>query len=122
MTRGGRARASPSEQRVHPTTESGLTVWIGVGGSPESVVRAVHSPGHVADTDEEGRERAGAEGAVQVGEPETVARKIASTARLLGLSRFDLKHRMGALPHDQLMPRIELDGMKAIPLVGDVLA
>ncbi len=78
---------------------------------------AVHSPGHVADTDEQAREeywtgykgmhdRIGAErgwppigraqfvqeverGSLYVGAPETVARKIAATAKALGLVRFD---------------------------------
>ena len=81
---------------------------------------AVHSPGHVADTDEQAREEywpgykgmhdsIGAErgwppigraqfdqeverGSLYVGAPETVARKIAATAKALGLVRFDLKY------------------------------
>lgn len=37
----GTTRAPLENQRVYPPTESGtLTTWIGVGGSPESVVRA----------------------------------------------------------------------------------
>ena len=36
----GRLRPPLEGQRVFPTTEGGLSVWIGVGGSPESVVRA----------------------------------------------------------------------------------
>ena len=41
VTWRGTTRAALTGQRVHPRTESGtLTTWIGVGGSPESVVRA----------------------------------------------------------------------------------
>lgn len=41
VTWSGSTRASLVNQRVFPTTESGrLKTWIGVGGSPESVVRA----------------------------------------------------------------------------------
>jgi probable LLM family oxidoreductase len=41
VTWQGTTRSPLVEQRVFPTTESGhLTTWIGVGGSPESVVRA----------------------------------------------------------------------------------
>jgi probable LLM family oxidoreductase len=41
VTWSGTTRAPLTRQRVYPTTESGrLTTWIGVGGSPESVVRA----------------------------------------------------------------------------------
>ena len=36
----GDLRAPLSNQRVFPTTERPLTTWVGVGGSPESVVRA----------------------------------------------------------------------------------
>jgi probable LLM family oxidoreductase len=41
VTWRGTTRAPLSGQRVHPATESGtLKTWVGVGGSPESVVRA----------------------------------------------------------------------------------
>jgi len=191
VTWSGRTRSPLVDQRVYPTTGHGLRAWIGVGGSPESVVRAarygfplviaiiggpperfapfadlyrralgelgraelpiaVHSPGHVADTDEEAREQAwphyevmhnrigaergwgptdraqfelqvGSQGSLYVGSPETVARKIAGTAKLLGLARFDLKYSMGQLPHAQMMRSIELYGTRVVPLVRDML-
>ena len=41
VTWSGTTRAGLENQRVYPPTESGrLPVWVGVGGSPESVVRA----------------------------------------------------------------------------------
>ena len=41
VTWSGALRSSLTEQNVYPRTESGhLRTWIGVGGSPESVVRA----------------------------------------------------------------------------------
>jgi len=183
----GKTRGPLDQVRVYPPTESGrLTTWVGVGGSPESVVRAaryrlplmlaiiggdprrfkpyvelyhralqqfgvptlpigVHSPGHVAETDEEAREqlwphyremrdRIGAErgwppssraefeqeaerGSLYVGSPETVARKIAATVQLLGVRRFDLKYTSGALPHELAMRSIELYGGEVIPRV-----
>jgi probable LLM family oxidoreductase len=111
----------------------------------------VHSPGYVADTDEQardehwpymkkGRDRIGAErgwgplqreqydqdagtnGSLYVGSPETVARKIATTAKALGLTRFDMKYSAGGLPHVKLMRCIELYGTKVIPLVRDMLS
>lgn len=39
VTWSGTTRASLTDQRVFPTTTNGLPVWVGVGGSPESVVR-----------------------------------------------------------------------------------
>ena len=43
VTWSGSTRASLEGQRLFPTTESGsLKTWVGVGGSPESVVRAAH--------------------------------------------------------------------------------
>jgi alkanesulfonate monooxygenase SsuD/methylene tetrahydromethanopterin reductase-like flavin-dependent oxidoreductase (luciferase family) len=60
-------------------------------------------------------------GALHVGSPETVARKIAKTARALGISRFDMKYSQGTLPHAKLMRSIELYGGKVIPLVRDIL-
>jgi alkanesulfonate monooxygenase SsuD/methylene tetrahydromethanopterin reductase-like flavin-dependent oxidoreductase (luciferase family) len=56
-----------------------------------------------------------------VGSPETVARKIATTAKALGLSRFDLKYSAGPLPHEKLMRSIELYGKNVIPLVRNLL-
>ncbi|MFU8947509.1 LLM class flavin-dependent oxidoreductase [Mycetocola zhadangensis] len=192
ITWSGTYRTPLVDQDVHPKTESGrLTAWIGVGGSPESVVRSVrtgipmmlaiiggdpgrflpyvelygrasdqlglprmplgaHSPGHVAETDELAREqlwphfkvnrdRIGAErgwppvtetefvheiehGSLYAGSPETVAQRIATTARTLGLDRFDLKYANGPMPHDQLMKSIELYGTQVIPRVRELLA
>lgn len=43
VTWRGNLRPSLSAQEVHPPVEHGpLTTWIGVGGSPQSVVRAAH--------------------------------------------------------------------------------
>lgn len=39
VTWSGSTRASLSDQRVYPTTADGIRTWVGVGGSPESVVR-----------------------------------------------------------------------------------
>ena len=111
---------------------------------------AVHSPGHVAATDEQVREevwphfqkmmtRIGAErgwppmtrdhfereaspdGALYVGSPETVAAKISATAKLLGIARFDMKYSGGTLPHDKLMNSIELFGTKVAPRVREMI-
>jgi probable LLM family oxidoreductase len=192
LTWQGKLRPPLKNQRVFPPLERGpLKTWIGVGGSPESVVRAahydlplmlaiiggepvrfapyvelyhrafrefgreakaigVHSPGYVAATDEKAREefwpdykimrdRIGKErgwspmerrefdfeadrGSLYVGGPETVARKIAATAKALGLSRFQLKYSAGPLPHAKLMTCIELCATKVVPLVRDMLA
>lgn len=193
VTWSGTTRAPLHEQLVHPPVESGtLRTWVGVGGSPESVVRAarhrmplmlaiiggdprrfrpfvelyhraldelgapslpvgVHSPGHVAETDEQAREElyphfkanrdrigaergwppmgrhefereAGPHGSLYVGSPETVARKIASTVSALGVQRFDLKYSNGPLPHRSSMRAIELYGTEVIPRVRELLA
>jgi alkanesulfonate monooxygenase SsuD/methylene tetrahydromethanopterin reductase-like flavin-dependent oxidoreductase (luciferase family) len=112
---------------------------------------AVHSPGFIADTDDAAqellwpymkvmRDRIGTErgwgpikrgdfardvgpdGSWYVGSPETVARKIATTARALGLARFDMKYSAGRLPHSLLMRSIELYASQVIPLVHDMLS
>ena len=54
--------------------------------------------------------------------PETVARKIATTVKTLGIDRFDLKYSAGPLPHELLMHSIELYGTKVIPMVRELLA
>lgn len=112
---------------------------------------AVHSPGHVGATDEEAmeelwphwqamRNRIGAErgwpattpdeyrhaaspaGALYVGSAETVAAKIATTARSLDLARFTMKYSAGTLPHDAMMQSIERYGTEVIPRVRELLA
>jgi probable LLM family oxidoreductase len=177
--------------RIHPPVERPpLRTWVGVGGSPESVVRAarygfpltlaiiggdprrfagyvelyhraldqlgfeqlpigIHSPGHIAETDTEAREqlwpayrvmrdRIGRErgwppmsraefeheiaaGSLYAGAPETVARKIASTVRDLGASRFDLKYSAGTLSHELMLRSIELYGREVMPRVRELL-
>ena len=192
VTWSGSFRTPLQDQNVYPRTEGGhIRTWVGVGGSPESVVRAaryglplvlaiiggdperfapyvelfhralaqmekpdlpvaVHSPGHVADTDEEAaeqfwepyrgmRDRIGRErgwppmdiaefrheiehGALYLGSPETVARKMAKKIKALGVQRFDLKYSAGSLPHETMMDSIELYGSKVVPMVKEMLA
>ena len=41
MTWSGRVRTPLTDQRLHPRMpEGGIPTWIGIGGSPDSVVRA----------------------------------------------------------------------------------
>jgi probable LLM family oxidoreductase len=191
VTWQGHLRPPLKNQRVFPPIENPpLKTWIGVGGSPQSVVRAahydlplmlaiiggdpqrflpfidlykrayaqlgrpvkpigLHSHGYVADTDAQAREelwphhkamrdRIGAErgwppvtrasfdqeadgGSLYVGAPQTVARRIAATAKALGIARFDMKYSSGTLPHAKLMRSIELYGTKVMPLVRGML-
>ena len=188
----GSVRTPLDGVRIFPRVERPpLSTWVGVGGSPESVVRAarhrfpltlaiiggdpgrfapyvelyhralgqlgaeplpvgVHSPGHIAETDDGAREelwqpykvmrdRIGSErgwppmtraefereivaGSLYVGSPDTVARKVAATVRALGASRFDLKYSAGTLPHEAMMRSIELYGREVIPRVRRLLA
>lgn len=188
----GTVRPAMSGVEVFPHTEAGIPAWVGVGGTPESVVRAasygmplviaviggspegfvplvelyhralahyghatlplsMHSPGHVAATDELAREQmyphqaaaftkigrergwgpytpaqfeqgASPTGALFVGSPETVAQKIAWAVRTLGLSRFQLKYAVGSLPHEQRLESIRLYGTQVAPRVRELLA
>jgi alkanesulfonate monooxygenase SsuD/methylene tetrahydromethanopterin reductase-like flavin-dependent oxidoreductase (luciferase family) len=122
---------------------------LAAAGAPRLPV-AIHSPGFVAESDEEAleeffphmketRDRIGAErgwgpmtrasfdheageqGSLYIGSPETVARKIARTVRALGVERFDMKYSDGRLPHEKLVRCIELYGSKVIPLVRELL-
>jgi probable LLM family oxidoreductase len=180
-------------QTVYPPIENGtLRAWVGVGGSPESVIRAaryglpltlaiiggnplrfkpfvdlyrqaleqygkpplpiaVHSPGHVAVTDEQAKDQlwphyeaminriggergwpptsranfereAGPDGALCVGSPDTVAAKIARTVKALGLTRFNVKYSAGTLSHDTLIRSLELLGTAVAPRVRELAA
>ena len=190
VTWSGALRSALTDQSVYPPIETGtLKTWIGVGGSPESVIRAaryglpltlaiiggnpqrfrpyvdlyhqalekfgfearpiaVHSPGHVAATDDEAKEQlwphyaammtrigaergwppasraqfeheAGPNGALCVGSPQTVAKKIIATVTSLGLARFNLKYSNGSLSHALMMKSIELIGREVAPMVRE---
>ncbi|MFD7873445.1 LLM class flavin-dependent oxidoreductase [Streptomyces sp. NPDC059766] len=192
VTWSGRFRPPLVGQQLRPRMPpGGIPTWIGVGGSPNSVVRAAryglplmlaaiggrpqrfaghvelyhrsleqfgharqpvaqHSLGLVAERDEEAietwwqywqpvvaalaqergfyqptRERYLAEvdkGALFVGSPETVARKIATMARALHLDRFDLKYDVMHLPREARARTIELLGREVAPRVRELLA
>jgi len=193
VTWSGNTRAALKNQQVYPrTANAAIPTWVGVGGNPESVVRAaghglplmlaiiggeshrfrplvdlyyrsleqfghdrlpigVHSPGHVAATDEQaleqlwphwqaiynriGRERgwpavthrdflaaASPTGALYVGSPETVAKKIATTVTTLSLSRFDMKYSSASLPHELMLNSIYLYGTQVAPMVRELVA
>ena len=62
-----------------------------------------------------------AHGALYVGSPETVARKIVRTVKGLEIDRFDLKYATGPQSHDQLLNCIRLYGEEVIPMVRDML-
>jgi len=191
VTWSGTTRAALDHADVFPKTEHGLKAWVGVGGSPQSVVRTaqyglplmiaiiggaperfapyidlyrraaaqlgttawpvgIHSPGFVADTDEEAKEtlwphmkvirdRIGAlrgwppmqreefegeieHGSLYVGAPETVARKIAATVSRLDVGRFDMIYTSGAVPASARLKHVELYGSTVLPMVKDLLA
>jgi len=58
-----------------------------------------------------------AHGALCVGSPDTVAKKIANTVKTLGLSRFDVKYSNGTLSHERMLKSIELIGREVAPRV-----
>jgi probable LLM family oxidoreductase len=191
VTWEGTTRPALAGADVFPKTESGrLDTWVGVGGSPQSVVRTaryglplmlaiiggspdrflpyidlyhraaeqlgttehpvgMHSPGFVADTDEEAKElfypaykvirdRIGklrgwpplrraefdaevAHGSLYIGSPETVARKIAGAVNTLDVGRFDLIYTAGAQSASARTRAVELFGAKVAPMVRDLV-
>ncbi|TQS88940.1 LLM class flavin-dependent oxidoreductase [Arthrobacter sp. TS-15] len=191
VTWSGTVRAPLIGADVYPKTEGGLRTWVGVGGTPQSVIRTarygfplmlaiiggapqrfapfvelykdsaakfhttawpvgMHSPGFIADTDDEAKEvfwphykvvrdRIGAlrgwppvrreefeaetrHGSMYIGSPETVARRITQTVTSLDVGRFDLIFSSGAQPISARLKAVELYGSKVIPLVRDMLA
>jgi probable LLM family oxidoreductase len=191
ITWSGTTRASLNNLQVYPKTEGkNIRLRVGVGGSPESVIRAarlgipmalaiiggdparfapfaklyresltqfgkgalsvsIHSPGHIAETDDEafeqqwpnyaisfgriGRERGWGpmsidhfiqevnHGSLYVGSPETVARKIVHAIESVGANRFDLKYVTGPTPHEQVIKCIELYATEVVPRVRSML-
>lgn len=188
----GTTRAELKDADVFPKTESGrLDVAVGVGGSPESVIRAarygfplvlaiiggapdrfapyvelyrhaaedmgteahpigMHSPGLVAETDEEAKrlawpafktswDRIGRtrgwppytkeqfnyeieHGSLYVGSPETVAKKIAHAMEALDVTRFDMVYGQGPQKASVRLKSIELYAKEVIPRVKELLS
>ena len=191
ITWSGKFRPAMNNQPVYPRAlQKKLPIWLGVGGTPASFVRAgslglplmvaviggetarfrplvdlyreagrragfspdqlrvgLHSPGYVAETDEQaiadyypgyaelwtklGKERGwqpvtrsqfnsliAPEGVLVVGGPEQVAEKLARHSEALGgVDRFTFQMDNAGLSHQQLLQSIELIGTKVIPLI-----
>ena len=64
----------------------------------------------------------GPTGALFVGSPETVARKIAWAVKTLGLSRFQLKYSVGTQPNADRLASIRLYAEQVVPRVRELLA
>ncbi|PLS01887.1 LLM class flavin-dependent oxidoreductase [Neobacillus cucumis] len=59
------------------------------------------------------------EGALYVGDPETVAKKIIHLRKNVGVTRFMLHVPVGSMPHDDVMRAIELLGKEVAPRVRE---
>lgn len=122
------------------------------GHNPEKLKVAAHSWGFVADTTEEAiekyfhptkvltdqiaKERAqwreltyeqylnsvGENGAMFVGSPEDVAKKLIRMIEELNLDRFMLHLPIGSMPHEDVLKAIELFGTKVAPIVREHFA
>ncbi|MGD6855939.1 LLM class flavin-dependent oxidoreductase [Bacillus infantis] len=195
VTWAGNHRPAIENLGVYPRpVQDPLPIWIGSGGSSDSVIRAgllglplvlaiiggrpvqfaplvqlyyraaaqaghdisklqvaSHSHGFVAESNEEaadkffpptqqamnvlGRERGwghydrGAfdaassfEGALYVGDPETVAKKIIDLRKNVGITRFMHHVPVGSMPHEDVMKSIELLGREVAPIVREEIA
>lgn len=190
VTWEGKFTQSLYDTQIYPKLTNRLEVHVGVGGSPESIIRAakygfpvmlaiiggehtrfkpyielyeratsqfnqpnhpvgIHSHGVIADTDEEafeiaweyysqafdilGRERGWAKmtkerfqyevdhGAYFVGNPETVAQKMAKVIKQMDIGRFDLIYGMGGQLQKDRFKTIQLYGEVVIPRVKELL-
>lgn len=62
------------------------------------------------------------EGALYVGDPETVARKIIHLRKNVGITRFFLHVPLGTMPHEDVMRAIELLGTEVAPRVREEIS
>src|SRR2546422_5510031 len=191
----GKYRPTLNGQGVYPRPlQNPLPIWLGVGGTPESFVRAgelglplmvaiiggetrrfrplidlyreagrraghspdqlkvgIHSQGYVAETrqkavddffpgythtmTEVGKERGwrpmtradfdaqmGPQGALIIGDPDEVVKKIVRHSKALGgISRITFQMNAASLPHAKLMRAIELLGTRVAPVLREEL-
>ena len=189
----GEYRPTLTGQGIYPRPlQKPLPIWIGVGGTPQSFVRAgvlglplmvaiiggetrhfrplidlyreagrrashppnhlkvgIHSLGYVAETTQEaaddffpgyartftdvGKERGwpaatragfdaqrGPQGALLIGDPDEVVKKIIRHSKALGgISRITFMMNPGSLPHEKLMRSIELIGTRVAPALRE---
>ena len=136
-----------SPQRFAPYVELYKQAGAEFGTSTDEI--GLHSPGFIADSDEEavqiawpahktnfdriGKSRGWppiqrehfdqevANGSLYIGSPETVAQKMARTIKTLGINRFDLVYGSGPMPASARLKMIELYGKKVIPRVKEIL-
>jgi probable LLM family oxidoreductase len=59
------------------------------------------------------------DGALYVGDPETVAKKIIHLRKAVGITRFYLHLPLGTMPHEDVMNAIELLGKEVAPMVRE---
>ncbi|WP_050180297.1 LLM class flavin-dependent oxidoreductase [Domibacillus robiginosus] len=62
------------------------------------------------------------DGALYVGDPETVAQKIIHLRKKVGITRFMLHVPVGTMPHELVMNAIELLGREVAPIVREEIA
>jgi alkanesulfonate monooxygenase SsuD/methylene tetrahydromethanopterin reductase-like flavin-dependent oxidoreductase (luciferase family) len=62
------------------------------------------------------------EGALYVGDPDTVAEKIIHLRKHVGITRFMMYVPLSTMPHDQVMRAIELLGTEVAPRVREEIA
>lgn len=62
------------------------------------------------------------EGALYVGDPDTVAQKIIHLRKNVGITRFMLHVPVGTMPHEDVMKTIELLGTEVAPIVREEIA
>lgn len=195
ITWNGKHRPAIANRSVQPRpAQEKLPVWIAVGGTPQSVIRAAqlglplvlaiiggeparfkgftdlyrqawqqagHDPaklqlgigshGFIADTFDEaaeltypayaqsmgriGKERGwgpvdrrqfdletSPQGAMLLGDPETVTKKIIREYELFGFTRYSLQFSVGTMPHDKLLRCIELYATVVVPAVRKAIA
>ena len=136
-----------SPERFRPLVDLYRRTLAEAGFDPSEIPVSVHGHGYVADTVEQavdeyyepyaaamsriGQERGWPpmtrhqfdlmrrpEGSLVLGDPETVAAKIARWRSVLGIDRFELHISVGTLPHDRVLHSIELLGREVAPLLA----
>lgn len=137
-----------SPRMFKPLIELYKKTYIESGYDPDNMFISVHSHGYIADNYEDavetylpsmiqamniiGKERGwapytkqtflsanGMEGALFVGDPDYVAKKILHVKEVLGVDRFALHVPVGYLDHDKVLNSIRLFGEKVRPMIED---
>ena len=121
----GKFTQTVKQKGVYPrAVQEDFPIWVATGGNTESTVKIAQKGLPIAYAiiggkyeNFKGLSSVSPEGAMLVGSPDTVAKKLIKMIEMLGLDRFMLHLPLGSMQHEDILKAIELFGREVAPKV-----